>query len=108
MMVSFKKKRWKNNLDRSNNETIVFQKLTKKNTNERLHSRPKERYFLLIKRNYLSWTNDYIEPTFFNAFTERSFSEKTNEIDGKWTIILREKKTKTIFEHLKKTNTYDK
>ena len=37
-----------------------------------------ERTILLNER--LHWTND---------FTERSFNEKTNEIDEKWTIILR-------------------
>ena len=41
------------------------------------------------------WTNDFLEQTlkkiFFiwtNDFTERSFTEKTNEINGKWTILL--------------------
>ena len=41
------------------------------------------------------WTND---------FTRKSFSAKTNEIDGKLTIILRTDETK-FFERLKKLYT---
>jgi len=36
----------------------------------------------LSMNEQFNWTND---------FTERSFSEKKNEIDGKWTKILRTK-----------------
>ena len=54
-----------------------------------------ERKILLNKRFY--WTNDFTKQTILqneqfywtNDFTKCSLSEKTNEIGGKWTIILR-------------------
>jgi len=51
-----------------------------------------ERTILLNERFY--WTND---------LTERLFSEKTNKIDGKWTIILRRNEI-NFFLKIKKTD----
>ena len=57
------------------------------------------------------WTNDFTERTILlykrfywtDNFTERSFIGKANEINGKWTIILRRNES-NFFNRLKKPN----